>query len=307
MTESKPRVAIIVLNWNRKDDTVACLKSIGRLSTFGYDLSVIVVDNASTDGSLEEFSKITNLEFRVIENEQNIGFAAGNNVGIKAAMDLGADFIMILNNDTLVDRGLVVSLLKAADKYKDVGIFAPKIYFAPGYEFQKDRYPKFVLGKVIWFAGGTIDWPNMLGSNFGVDDVDRGQYDQEREVDFATGACMFIRRKVIEKVGVFDEKYGLYLEDADLSQRAKKENFKIIFVPNAYLWHKVGQSSAIGSSLNDYFISRNRLLFGFKYASRRTKLALIRESLKLLFMGRKWQKIGVRDFYLHRLGKGSWK
>ena len=302
-----PKVAVIVVNWNRKDDTVECLKSLSRVSTFGFELMTVVVDNGSTDGSLDALSKITNFSFRVISLKENTGFVGGNNVGIKAALEEGADYLLLLNNDTLVDRGLIKELVKTAEKVKDPGVFVPKIYFAPGFEFHKDRYPKFIQGRVIWFAGGVIDWDNVYGSNFGVDDVDRGQFDEEKETDFATGCALFTSRKVLEKVGLLNEKYFAYLEDLEFSLRAKAAGFKIVYVPTGYLWHKVAQSSAIGSSLNDYFLTRNRLDLGLRNAPLRTKIALFRESIKLLLIGRKWQKIGVRDFYLRKWGKGSWK
>lgn len=301
------KVFIVVLNWNRKDDTIRCLESLEKIQNPNIKIQIIVVDNGSTDGSIEEIKnqkpKIKNLN--IIENKKNLGFAAGNNTGIKYAMENGVDFVLILNNDTLVDKSLLVHLIKAAEKYKNAGVFSPKIYFAPGFEFRKERYSKKDLGKVIWYAGGIIDWDNVLASNRGVDEVDKGQHDKITEIDFATGACMFVRREVLQEVGLFDERYFMYFEDADLSQRAKRYDWKVLFVPDAKLWHKVAQSSGIGSNLNDYFITRNRLLFGMRYAPLRAKFALFRESLRLLFSGRKWQKRGILDFYLTRFGKGS--
>lgn len=302
-----PKVGVIVVNWNRKDDTVVCLKSLSRVSTFGFELATYVVDNGSTDGSLEVLSKITNFTFRVISLPGNTGFVGGNNTGIAAALEEGADYILLLNNDTLVDRGLIKELLKSAQRNKNGGVFVPKIYFAPGFEFHKDRYPKSIQGRVIWYAGGILDWENVYGTNFGVDDVDRGQFDEEKETDFATGCALFTSRKVLEKVGHLNEKYFAYLEDVEFCLRVKNAGWKIIYTPTAYLWHKVAQSSAIGSGLNDYYLTRNRLDFGLRYAPARAKAALVRESLKFLLTGRKWQKIGVRDFYLRRWGRGSWK
>ncbi len=118
---------------------------------------------------------------------------------------------------------------------------------------------------------------------------------------------MFFKADVLRKVGLFDNRYFAYLEDVDLSQRIKRTGWKALYVPPAHLWHKVAQSSRVGSDMNDYFIHRNRLLFGMRYAAIRTKVALFRESLRFLLNGRKWQKRGVLDFYLRRLGKGSWK
>lgn len=304
---SSPKVSVVILNWNRKDDTVDCLKSLRRISTYGYDLSILVVDNGSTDGSIEEFNKITDPSFKLIKSETNLGFVGGNNLGIKCAMEDGADWILVLNNDTLADKNMIKEMVKFAEGKTNVGIVSPKIYFAPGFEFHKGIYPKFTSGKVIWAAGGKIDWDNVYGTNIGVDDVDRGQYDEVKEIDFASGASMLISRKVIEKIGYFNPKYFMYLEDTEFCQRAKNVGFKIFYLPSAMLWHKVAQSSAIGGTLNDYYITRNRMLFGFKYASFRAKFALVRESIKFLIVGRPWQRKGVLDFYFKNLGKGSWK
>ena len=299
------RIAVVILNWNRKSDTLECLKSVFTLDASRFTLVPIVVDNASTDGSVEAFKKLKNIT--LVKNKDNLGYTGGNNEGIKKALELGADFIMVLNNDTILDKDLVKELLGAAEDKKDAGIFTPKIYFEEGFEFHKDRYKKSELGKVIWAAGGKIDWDNVFGENRGVDEVDRGQYDRVEEVDFGTGACLFVRREVFEKCGMFNNKYFMYYEDTDFCEFAKRNGFRIVYVPAAKLWHKVAQSSGIGSSLNDYFISRNRMLFGVMYAPLRTKFALLRESWKLLLFGRPWQRRGVLDFYIGNFGKGSWK
>ncbi len=302
-------VFVVILNWNSKVDTVQCLESIGKLQITNYKLQIVVVDNASTDGSQKltrkSITSTTSITGKLIENKENLGFTGGSNVGIKYALKKDADFVLILNNDTVVDRDLVVRLLEMAGKYKDAGVFSPKIYFAPGFEFHKERYSPGVRGKVLWYAGGKMDWKNVLGSNRGVDEVDRGQYEKGEETDFATGACMFIRRDVLKKVGLFDERYFMYFEDVDFCQRAREAGWTVMYAPKGYLWHKVARSSGIGSSLNDYYLTRNRLLFGMQYAPLRAKGALLRETIKLFFFGRKWQRQGVLDFYLGRYGKGS--
>ncbi|HBL51761.1 MAG: hypothetical protein A3D24_01705 [Candidatus Blackburnbacteria bacterium RIFCSPHIGHO2_02_FULL_39_13] len=300
------KVFVIILNWNGKKDTHECLKSVQKLTNVGFQLSVVVVDNGSKDGSVRSIKKQFK-DIAVLENKENLGYVGGSNVGVKHALENGADFVMVLNNDTTIKEDLIIKFLEAADTYKDVGIFSPKIYFAKGFEFHKERYSEKETGRVLWYAGGVVDWKNIFASNYGVDDTDIGQYSSERKIDFATGACIFARREVFEKVGLFNEKYYLYLEDLEFSQRAKNAGWKILFVPDAVIWHKVSQSSGIGGSLNDYFITRNRLLFGLKYAGIRAKIALIRESIKLLFVGREWQRRGAKDFYLARFGKGSWQ
>ncbi|MEM4230386.1 MAG: glycosyltransferase, partial [Candidatus Pacearchaeota archaeon] len=174
------------------------------------------------------------------------------------------------------------------------------------FEFHKKRYKKEDLGKVIWFAGGKMDWQNVIGLHIGVDEIDKGQFEKISEIDFASGACMLIKSDVFKKIGKFDERYFLYYEDSDFCQRAKKTQYKIIYNPKAILWHKnAGSTGGSGSELQDYYLTRNRLLFGMKYAPYKSKLALLKESISLLAKGRKWQKRGVKDFYFGNFGKGS--
>lgn len=304
------KVFVVILSWQRANDTIDCINSLLKSKVDGIELEVVVVDNGSKDESVEELKKLKTKEIKnlkIIENKENLGFAGGNNVGIRYALKYGADYVMVLNNDTEVDKDLLSNLVSFMEKNASAGVASPKVYFYPGFEFHKDRYKKEDLGRVIWYAGGDVDWRNVYGTNCGVDEVDKGQYDETRETGFVTGACMFVKVKTLKKVGLFDERYYLYLEDADLSMRIKKSGLKVLYVPYAHLWHKVSQSSAIGSDLNDYFITRNRLLFGMKYAPLRTKFALFRESISFLFNGRNWQKVGVKDYYLGRFGKGSWR
>lgn len=302
-------IFIVVLNWNREADTIGCLESIEKLKKDGCRLTTVVVDNASKKESLQAIRRFIEgkKKIHLLSNKENIGYTGGNNVGIKYALEKGADWVMVLNNDTVLDKNIINEFYKASQKNPKAGILSPKIYFAKGFEFHKKRYEKSVLGKVVWYAGGKVDWNNVCATNSGVDEVDKGQFAKEREIDFATGTCMFISSSVLKKVGMFNEKYFMYLEDVDFSQKVKHAGFKILFIPKAILWHKVAQSSGAGSYLNDYFITRNRMLFGFSYAKLRTRLALIRESLKLLAIGRKWQKLGIISFYFGSFGKGFWK
>lgn len=303
-----PKIYLVILNWNHKNLTTECLESVDKLYTAGYQLNVVVVDNASTDGSVEHFKKLKFKSFnpKVLENKENLGFAIGNNIGMKYALKNGADYILVMNNDVFVDKNLITELLKIARKYNKVGSVSPKIYFTKGFEFHKKRYKKSELGKVIWYAGGHIDWANVYGENRGVNEVDRGQYNKKEEIDFATGACVLFSTKALKSVGLYDPKYFMYLEDGDLSIQMKRTGWKVLYAPKAICWHKVAQSSGIGSDLNDYYITRNRLLFGLRWAPMRTKFALMRESWKFALTGRKWQKKGIIDFYLGRFGKGSW-
>lgn len=298
------KIFIIILNWNGKKDTLECLDSLGELRSMNYESRIVVVDNGSDDGSVEVIHK-DYPEVILLENKENLGFAEGNNVGIRYALENGADYVILLNNDTLVDKNLVNELLKVMESDSQTGVLSPKIYFAPGFEFHKDRYQENERGKVIWYAGGEMDWQNILGSHRGVDGVDNGQYNHEEQTDYATGCCMMVKREIFEKVGLLDKKYYLYYEDVDFCERAKRCGYKVAYVPKAIVWHKnAGSSGKPGSPVHEYYQTRNRLLFGFRYASFRSKLALFRESLKFLLRSGVRRK-AIIDFYSGNFGKGS--
>lgn len=302
------KVFISIINFNGKDNTLACLSQLDKIIIKDFKVTVVIIDN----GSLEKFdinkSFLRNMPLVFIKNNDNLGFAQGHNVGIEHAIKNGADYVIILNNDTLLDKDFVSKLVDAAERDSRIGIVGPKIYFAKGFEYHKEKYKENELGKVFWYAGGEMDWNNVIGHHRGVDEVDRGQYDKTEETDYVSGCCMLITKEVLEKTKGFDKDYFLYYEDNDLCQRAKKLGFKIIYEPSSVVWHKnAGSAGGSGSPLQDYYITRNRMLFGLKYAPLRSKIALVRESLRLLSVGRKWQKRGIADFYLRKLGKGSFK
>lgn len=299
------KIAIVILHFVNKKQTINCLELIKQLKVEGLKLKTIVVDNSEKehlDGLKDKFN-----DFVFLKTGGNLGYAAGNNFGIKKALKENVDFVFIINNDTILDKRILLNLVDFADSDPKIGILGPKIYFAPGYEFHQERYKKENQGRVIWYAGGLIDWQNVVASHRGVDEVDHGQYDTSQETDFVSGCAMLIQKEVFQKIGFFDERYFLYWEDVDFCQRAKGAGYKVFFVPQAKLWHANASSSEVGGKLHDYYMTRNRLLFGMKHASFKTKLALFKQSLKILSQGRPWQKIGVRDFYLKKFGQGSLK
>lgn len=296
-------IYIIVVNYNRSKETIECLHSIADLKVKNnWQLRTIVVDNSPEKTLKEKIKEFSDV--KLIETKQNTGFAAGNNIGIKHAFKNKADFIMLLNNDAEIDNQAMVHLIPVFHKRKDIGIVAPKIYFTPGFEYHQQKYHKKDLGKVIWYAGGHIDWQNIMGVNENIDKVDKGQFNKSKEVEFVSGCCMLIKKEVFNKTGFLDEYYFLYLEDMDFCVRTQKAGFKLFFEPKAIVWHKnLGTNKKTASDIQAYYYTRNRLLFAFKYASPRTKAALFRESLKLLIKGNNWQKKGVIDFYLRKFGK----
>lgn len=301
-------VFVSILNFNGNSNTLECIESLRKINISDFKLTVLVIDNKSLEKFKLQNESPGKIEIKVINNEENLGFSGGHNGGIKYALENGADYVLILNNDTYVDSNFLTELIKVAEKDGSIGILAPKIYFAPGFEYHKNRYSTEEKGKVLWYAGGEMDWNNVIGHHRGVDEVEKGQFNKTEETELATGCCMLIKKEVFEKIGNLDEKYFLYYEDADLTMRAKKNGFKIVYVPKSLVWHKnAGSAGGSGSVLQDYYMTRNRLMFGFRYATIRSKLALFRESLFLLIKGRQWQKQGVIDYYLGRLNKGSYK
>lgn len=298
------KVFIILIYYKGKKDTIECLNSITKIDHQGFDLNTVLVDNNPEERIKINEKDFNSIKLNVVKSSKNSGFSGGNNIGIKEALENKADYVLLLNNDTIVKDDFLTKLINFAESKKDAGIIAPKIYFAKGYEFHKSRYKEKELGKVIWYAGGVMDWENVIGHHKGVDDVDAGQFNEKEETEFASGCCMLIKNEVFEKVGLLDEKYFLYYEDSDFSVKAKKNDFKIYFQPESIIWHKnAGSTGGSGSGIQDYYITRNRLLFGNRYAPMRSKIALNREGISLIFSGRKMQKKGAKDYFLRRFGK----
>ncbi len=303
------KISIIVLNWNQPQLTLDTLDSLRKITSNGFKYKIFLIDNNSSDKSFQIFKKkySKNPNINLIQTDSNLGYV-GNNIGIKKAIKEKYDYILLLNNDVIVDSNFLKYLIEGTNSGYD--IVGPKIYFAPGFEYHQDRYSKDELGKVIWSVGGQIDWNNIYGSNIGVNQVDKGQFDKiNDQVDFLTGCCLLINANVFKKIGLLDENYFMYLEDLDFCQKAKKNNFKLAYIYKSFIWHLNSGSSKSGGNLHDYFMTRNRLYFGIKNASLRSKFALLRESIKQLFSTNlsKWKKRGIIDFYLGKLNKGSWQ
>ncbi len=299
------KIVIVVLNWNGDKFISKCLDSLKRLEVGSNKVEVVVVDNASSDNSVNMLLK-QYPQWHLIENKENLGYAEGNNVGIRYALSTNADWIWIVNPDVYVDPKSLEKLLSVATKYPNAGILSSKVYFSPGFEFEKDKYKKSEIGKVLWFGGGRMDWNNVYAVHLGMNEVDSGQYDQISQTELATGASMLLNAQMLNDVGLLDSKFFLYYEENDLCQRVRRENWELWYVPQSIAWHANAQSTVTGSNLVDYYTTRNRMLFGMRWAPLKSKLALLRESLRLIFSGRPWQKRGILDFYLGRFGQGSY-
>lgn len=250
-----PLVHIVILNWNGREDTLACLDSVEKIDYPNF--RIIVADNGSTDGSVAAIRSGYS-DVQIIENHANLGFAAGNNSAIAHALESGAEFIFLLNNDTVVDPAILSAFADAAERMPNGGVFGGKIYYHSSKE-------------TLWYAGGYWDEKTLSFGEYGAGELDRGQFDALTETEWIIGCAMFIRAEVFKSIGLLESEFFLNNEEIDFCSRAKREGFSCVYVPNARLWHKISVSfGGENSPLKEYFSARNRLL----WAKRNTALAL---------------------------------
>lgn len=243
---SEELVCVILVNWNGWRDTVRCLESCAQLSYPHFE--IIVVDNGSTDDSVDRL-RDRFPQLRLIETGANLGFAGGNNVGIRAAGGLGAAYIWLLNNDTVVDPDSLSALVDVVRADATVGFATSRIYYLD-------------QPRTLWHAGGFLSPIWGWSVHRGVDEIDEGQYDEITAVDFATGCSLLARASTVRSIGPMDEAYFLYWEDVDWSARARRADWRVVYVPGSRIWHKLGGSTASGRRHIQWrFEGRNRLRF----------------------------------------------
>ena len=292
---NEPVVAIVLLNWNGWEDTIECLESLYRIDYSNY--RIVLVDNNSSNESLlkikdycngnikvksnffeynennkpiqikeyskEESESITNRKdlngnnLILIKNDINYGFAEGNNIGIRYALQtLNADYVLLLNNDTIVDKDFLGEMVDLGEIDENTGIIGPKIYY-------------YDDPSIIWCIGGKIDWKLARGLHVGTNEVDNGQYNRTEEFDYVSGSAFLVKREVLNRAGLMDKKFFLYFEESDLALRASKKGYKSVYAPEAKIWHKVSKSGGgLSKPIGLYYITRNRWLFMKKWAKR---------------------------------------
>jgi GT2 family glycosyltransferase len=297
-------ISIILVNYNTPQDTRACIDSLFRVKTKDFTFNVVVVDNGSKK-PLTLAPRYLERAVDLIRSESNLGFTGGNNLGISHAIkNYQSDFILLLNSDTIVAPDFLMILHEKLKSNPKAGIATPKMYFHRGFEFFDKSYSPADRHKVIWYAGGSVDWRNLAAFHRGVDEVDRGQFDTLTESEFATGCCILIKREIIERVGILDKQYFLYSEDVDFSLRVRKAGFSILFCPESVIWHKIGRSSGgAGSKLQQYYQSRNRILVTFKHGPTRAKFTAMRLMSQMVLRGNSTERQAVFDFLFRRFGK----
>jgi GT2 family glycosyltransferase len=245
---SEPLVTAVILNTNRREDTLACLESLHRQSY--PNLSIIVLDNASTDGS-NEAVRAQYPRVQIIKLEQNLGYAGNNNVGIETAVQQGAQWVFVLNEDVILAEDAVSHLVSQAMEDPQVGMVGPMVYH---YE-----HPE-----VIQSAGGVLT-SNWLSQHAGQNEPDQGQYAQTRYVDWLSGCAILVRREAVEQSGMLDVRFFYYWEETEWCVRVRKDGWKILFVPGSKIWHKGVQVDYKPGPNVTYYWTRNWLLLLAKH------------------------------------------
>jgi GT2 family glycosyltransferase len=246
-----PDLNTIVVNWNLKQETTRCLESLAQ-STLSTRL--VLVDNGSQDGSAvylaERFP-----EAEIIHLETNIGFGRACNLAVQKLLAEGQSrYFFLLNNDALVHPQTLARLVEAARANPTAGILGPKIY----YRQNPDQ---------IWYAGARRRRGVLAAADTGRGQIDRGQFEIPRRVDYVFGAAMLIQREVFERIGGFDERFFIYLEDLDFCLRAQRAGFSPLFVPQALVWHSGSASTARLLRMRRYHHVRSTLVFLHKHLS----------------------------------------
>jgi len=264
------KLAIITVNFNNYLVTEDFISYFNKQtnSNFGIFISDLSVDK----------SKIkANKKVQVIDGE-NKGYAYGVNLGLKTAQSQEFDYFVIINNDTRVNNDFVRKCQISFENFPH-SLIGGKIYYEKGFEYHQ-KYQSSDLGKIIWYAGGIIDWNNVFTLHRGVDEIDHGQFDKIEKTNFITGCLILFDKHVLQTVGFWDEKYFLYYEDADYCIKASKKGINLIYDPSIIIWHKNAQSTGgAGSKLHQKYQEKNRLRFGLKYAPAITKLHLLKNYL----------------------------
>ena len=296
----RPKVSIIILNWNGWEDTIECIESLYQINYPNFDL--IVLDNDSDDGSILKIKDYCNGEIEIkskyveynpknkpikikeynntdfqnlgkdkiekmninknlilIKNNKNYGFAKGNNIGIKFALKiLDSDYILILNNDTVVDKDFLSEMVQVAESDINIGFVGPKTYY---YDFKGKN-------NILNFAGGKLNMWIGKPQHIGINEIDNKQYNTIKKVDYINGSCMLAKKEMLNEIGLLNPIYFLYWEENDWCYRAQKLGFESFYVPKAKIWHKTVVSIKKLGSIKDYYMIRNRIIFMRKFSSK---------------------------------------
>lgn len=308
----EPKVSIILLNWNGWEDTIECLESLYQINYTNYN--VILVDNNSNDDSLKRIKDYLNGDMPIrsefyeynasnkpiklvekgespengdkslilLRNTENLGFAGGNNVGINHAMVLNhPDYVLLLNNDTVVDKNFLKQLVETGESNPKIGFVGAKTLF----------YDRETI--IQEAGGGKIDYGHAEVEEIGFNEVDDGSLDYYIEPDYIGGACILVKNRVIEQIGGLDESYFMYWEDVDFCTTGLEHGYKSAYQYLAVIWHKYGSSSE--NTFKMYYLNRNRLYFIRKHTNGMKYLKFITYFVPYILFESVYQLIRRRD------------
>jgi len=268
---------------------------------------VIVVDNASEDDSVKRIKQWTKKKlikkFSLIENDKNYGFAEGNNIGIRRVLkENQSAYVLVLNNDTVVDKKFLNELVKKAESQTKIGVVGPKIYF----------YPPKKGKEIIQSCGAGIDLLKGKLVSYGDGEIDQGEFEKTRKVEYVYGTCFLVKCEVFEKIGFFDKKYHIYAEEADFCLRAKKAGYSVYCVPKAIIWHKGEASFQKKPQIPIYLRTRNLFWLERKFTTRSEFLYFLIYYFLFQFPRTIWRsyfkprKFQLLTSYLRGLRDGIW-
>jgi GT2 family glycosyltransferase len=265
---TRASVTVVVLTYDGREDTLSCLDSLAESDWI--PLSVVVVDNGSHDGTAAAV-RAEHPSVTVLEQDDNLGFAEGNNVGMRHALASGADYVFVLNNDTILAPDTITRCVEATERHADAGAVCPMMYF-------------FEPANLIWYAGAAFD-PRRArsGGMLGYRELDRGQHSTAGETGRIAGAAVLFPREALERVGVFDGSLFLQFEDVEWSLRARQSGYRTYVAPEAKIWHKVSAGTGGENSPTlGYYGTRNHIIVCERYAPL-SGLAALRRELAIVF------------------------
>lgn len=239
-------ISVVIINYNGLSDTVECLESLKKVQYTNF--RIIIVDNGSGNGEGEIIKNEYGNHVTVILLEKNLGFAGGNNRGINEALEKKSDYIVLLNNDTVVDKDFLDGLKAPFDNNPDIGITTSKIYY-------------FESPNKIWFAGANFNNFSGESKHLGLNKKDGPEYSKEYEIGRSSGCSMMVKTEVFRKIGLLDENFFILFEESEFCYRARKGGFRVFFAPTSKVWHKVSRTMVSDSPKYIYYYTRNNLYF----------------------------------------------
>lgn len=287
-------VAVIIVNYNGFEDTMECISSLRKITYPNY--KIYVIDNASSKSPGPETEMYIKENSEYIQLDTNIGFSGGNNVGIKKALEEGFEFILLLNNDTVVSEDFLDTLVDKFNGKEKIGLVTCKTYY-----YDDPEEP--------WYCGGEINFETGLCRHY--TSAENGNKDTDEDLTFASGCIMLLSQSMIRNVGLMREDYFLYCEDTDYCARILNAGFKILYTPQTHIYHKVSASTGNKSPLNQYYYVRNSLYIIHQYARNKLRGKLLFLAARFKDVIRKRMRLGyvllgIKDYLFKSKGKAKY-